>query len=240
MYTRSAIYYDTIYRDLKNYREEAAKINHLLQQLTPKPEKLLDVGCGTGEHAKQLSQSHGYQVDGVDIQPEFIEIAQKKLPDSRFTVGDMRSFELEEKYDVLLCLFSSIGYSETLQGLENTLQTFAKHLAPNGWLVCEPWITPDIWHPGQVDSISATDPQNGDLIVRTRTGESDGDISVLKIDYEIRGKESINQFSETHRLGLFTRDQMNRVLAKAGFQARWLEVGLQSQSLIVAQLQERR
>ncbi len=236
MYNRSADYYDLIYRDLKDYREEAAKIDHLLHQFSPKPTKLLDVGCGTGEHAKQLTLEYGYQVDGVDIQATFIEIAQKKLPDSQFTVGDMRDFDLGRRYDALLCLFSSIGYSETLEGLEKTLHSFAKHLKPGAWLVCEPWITPDLWQPGQVDSVSATDPKSGDMIVRTRIGETDNNTSVLKIDYEIHGDGSMSQFSETHRLGLFTREQMIATLEKTGFQAKWLPIGLHSQSLIVAQL----
>ncbi len=235
MYDRSASYYDLLYRELKDYREEAQKIDVLLKGFDPIPQRLLDVGCGTGEHAKQLTLNHGYQVDGVDIQADFIEIARKKLPQAKFEVANMESIDLGRTYDAVLCLFSSIGYTETEKRLRATLSNFARHLAPGGWLVCEPWITPDIWRAGQVDSVSAFDPKSGDTVVRTRIGETDGTVSVMKIDYEIHGDDTLNQFSETHRLGLFTREQMDSALQNAGFTARWLPVGLQAQPLFAAQ-----
>ncbi|MBD5778634.1 class I SAM-dependent methyltransferase [Pelagicoccus sp. NFK12] len=235
MYDRSAAYYDLIYRDLKDYRDEAAKIDALLQRLSPIPHRLLDAGCGTGEHARRLCRDHGYAVDGLDIEPEFASIAQTKNPSGSFRVGDMRDFDLKRSYDAILCLFSSIGYTETLQGLANAFTCFARHLPPGGWLVCEPWITPDAWRDGQVDSVTALDPKSGETITRTRMGETDGLVSVLKIDYDIEDDASFRQFSEIHRLGLFTREQMRSALEAAGFQVTWLPMGLQSDSLIVAQ-----
>lgn len=235
MFHKSAAYYDLIYRDLKDYRAEAAKIDALLQRLSPAPRRLLDVGCGTGEHAKLLTNLYGYQVDGVDIQTDFVSIAQKKLTSARFEMADMRDFDLGRKFDALLCLFSSIGYTETLEGLHAALATFAKHLLPGGWLICEPWITPDMWQPGQVDATSATDAKTGDTVTRTRIGETDGNVSVLKIDYEIQGEETSHQFSEIHRLGLFTREEIDAALHRVGFHEQWLPPGPQRQPLFIAQ-----
>lgn len=235
MYTQSPAYYDLIYRDLKDYGEECDKIERLLQRFAPRPERILDVGCGTGEHARRLTQDHGYLVDGVDIQPAFIEIARSKLPAARFEIGDMRDFQLGRTYDTLLCLFSSIGYTETLEGLEQALGCFARHLNPGGWLICEPWVSPDLWQSGQVDSLTVRDPRTGEQITRTRSGQTEGMVSVLSIDYEIEGEGKLRQFSENHRLGLFTQEQMQAALDKTGFEANWLPHGLQSESLIVAQ-----
>lgn len=236
MYTRSAKYYDLIYRDLKDYGEEAEKIDALLARISPKPQRILDVGCGTGEHASRLNRDFGYSVDGVDIQAGFIEIARNKSPNARFEVADMRKFELGTRYDCLLCLFSSIGYVETIEGLREALGCFAHHLKHEGWLVLEPWITPDVWRPGQVDVIEATDPSSGDSIQRTRTGETDGNVSVINIEYEVRSGEQTQQLRETHRLGLFTKEQMDAELQRAGFSANWMPVGLQLQPIVVAQL----
>ena len=68
---------------------------------------MLDVGCGTAEHLRFLV---GYQMVGLDIDPTFIRLAKRKLPSAEFYVGDMRQFQLGLKFDVILCLFSSIGY----------------------------------------------------------------------------------------------------------------------------------
>jgi len=52
---------------------------------------VLDVGCGTGEHA-MLAASHGHQATGIDMSPKAIEIARRKAAarglDVRFVVHD--------------------------------------------------------------------------------------------------------------------------------------------------------
>ena len=234
MFHKSAAYYDLIYQDLKDYPDEAMKLNYLLGLLEPKPKTLLDVGCGTGEHAKHLARNFGYEVDGIDIEPSFIEIASQKLPEFDFTVADMRSFTLPKKYDAILCLFSSIGYVETEERLRDAFRCMGEHLKPGGWLICEPWASPGNWQPGQVDAIEAKDPESGAMITRTRYGESDGRVSVLKIEYdvELNGEHSV--LHETHRLGLFTRDQINDALEAAGFEVRWSEQALHAGPMLIA------
>lgn len=235
MFHKSAAYYDLIYRGLKDYGEEAAKLDHLLKLLEPRPLRLLDLGCGTGEHARQLRQRFGYQVDGIDIEPAFIDIAAAKNPGADFTVADMRSFRLPRRYDALLCLFSSIGYVETLDGLANAFASMARHLAPGGWLLCEPWQSPADWVPGQIDAVEVTDPATGATITRTRLGSTEGKVSVLKIDYDILSPTGAEEhFEEVHRLGLFTEDEMTEALATAGFTARWSTASPLSRPLLLA------
>src|SRR5438876_11609776 len=52
---------------------------------------VLDVGCGTGEHALFLA-SHGHETWGIDFVPVAIEIAKKKARErsisARFSVGN--------------------------------------------------------------------------------------------------------------------------------------------------------
>ncbi len=234
MFHKSAAYYDLIYRGLKDYAEEAAKLDSLLKLLEPRPTSLLDVGCGTGEHARQLRQRFAYQVDGIDIEPAFIEIAAAKNPGADFTVADMRSFRLPRRYDVLLCLFSSIAYVETLDGLADAFASMARHLHPGGWLVVEPWESPANWRPGQIDAVEATDPATGATITRTRLGSTEGKVSVLKIEYDIASPSGETRFEEVHRLGLFTEDEMTDTLAAAGFAARWSEASPTSRPLLLA------
>ena len=64
--------------------------------------RLLDFGCGTGhlyEHI-QKSQRCDIEYHGLDLSPTFIEQAQKKHPDARFTQGDvLLSPSLLDTYD---------------------------------------------------------------------------------------------------------------------------------------------
>ena len=52
MFDASAEYYDLIYGSFKDYPREAAQIAGLLRQNMPHCRTVLDVACGSGEHAR--------------------------------------------------------------------------------------------------------------------------------------------------------------------------------------------
>jgi len=86
----------------------------------PREGVILDLACGIGRHSTLLAEK-GYKVTGVDISPTYIararELASMKNVSKRveFIVGDMRHVgellkDREESFDVVVNLFSSMGY----------------------------------------------------------------------------------------------------------------------------------
>ena len=56
----------------------------VLELLDVKPgERILDLGCGTGDLAKQI-QEQGAEVIGIDASPDMIAKAKAKYPDLDF------------------------------------------------------------------------------------------------------------------------------------------------------------
>lgn len=134
-----AKYYDQIYLKKKDYASESKVVKYIIRQFEKNPSKtLLDVGCGTGEHLKYLSQS--FRCKGIDISKEMIETAKTKVPDAEFEIADMTDFRLGEKFGVITCLFSSIGYVQTFENLARTLKNFRNHLNNDGLTLVEPWV----------------------------------------------------------------------------------------------------
>ena len=121
MFSEAPELYDLFYGQFKDYRAEAREIAELLRRLAPEAKRVLDVGCGTAEHAIHLRSAHGYLVDGVDIEPAFVEMSRRKLPEARFWEGDMSNLALGEKFDAILCLFSAIGHVRTVERMESAL-----------------------------------------------------------------------------------------------------------------------
>ena len=132
MFQAPAELYDAIYFTFKDYAAEAADIAARIRAAHPAARTVLDVACGTGEHARLLAQSHGFAVDGLDLNADFLRLARAKHPAGNFIVADMTDFDMGRRYDAVICLFSSIGYLKTLPRVERALACFRRHTAPGG------------------------------------------------------------------------------------------------------------
>jgi len=134
-----AEYYDRIYLNMNDYEKEAEIIRSIVRRFERVPSQtLLDIGCGTGEHLKHLS-GH-FRSTGLDLSREMIDTARSKAPGARFEVADMMNFRMAERFDVITCLFSAIGYVRNRRNLAKTLSNFHDHLSETGLAIVEPWV----------------------------------------------------------------------------------------------------
>jgi SAM-dependent methyltransferase len=237
MFDASAEFYDTIYGTFKDYTAEAAKIANLLRAIDPKYKTVLDVGCGTGEHARRLTQA-GFIVDGVDINADFVRIAQRKNQAGRFVEADMSKFELPHRYDVVMCLFSSIGYLRTLDRVASALRRFRDHLRPGGAVIVEPWFEPSVLDP-QRGIDQTIGEANGVRVTRSSRIEVEPSLSRLHFDYEITDATGTRHVHEVHELGLFTNAELMDAFRGSGFAVTYDSVGLINRGLYIGRPIER-
>ena len=206
MFTETAELYDLIYSTFKNYEAECTTLAALIRREHPDTHTVLDVACGTGEHARVLSERHGFDVDGLDLDPAFVRIAQNKLRAGKVYHADMTSFTLPRRYDVVQCMFSSIGYVGTLDNVRRALDCFRAHLAPGGLVIVEPWFAPGILEKGRV-SINTAE-SNDVKVARMARTEIEERMSRIHFEYLIGRASGIERASEVHELGLFTTEEM--------------------------------
>jgi ubiquinone/menaquinone biosynthesis C-methylase UbiE len=232
MFSKSAQYYDDIYASIdKDYAAEAEKAHRIIQKYKQTGGKsLLDVACGTGFHASLLSKH--YQVEGLDLDPQMLKVAKKKHPGIRFHQGDMTDFDLKRQFDVVVCLFSSIGYVRTKPRLKKAIRNMGKHVLPGGVLLVEPWFTPEQWHPGRA---SMTQVDKPDLkIVRMSYSGQRGKISRIEFQYLIGTSKGLEHSVETHELGLFTHEQYMDAFVAARLNVTHDPEGLDGRGLYIA------
>ena len=234
MFSESVELYDTIYCAMKDYRAEARSIAALLARVRPGAKTVLDVACGTGEHAKHLAADHGLAVDGVDLEPGFVEIARRKNPHGRFERADMIDFDLGRTYDAVLCMFSSIGYVRRLDGVTAALRRFRAHLTPGGAIVVEPWFRPDQFldahvsmHMVETDSLKICRMSHSTVVDR---------ISRVHFEYLIGRPSGVMRAAEDHELGLFTDDEMRGCFRAAGLECEYDPKGPMGRGLYVARV----
>jgi ubiquinone/menaquinone biosynthesis C-methylase UbiE len=200
MFTKSAAIYDAIYGTMKDYAVEAQQIHMLIQQYKHSSgTSLLDVACGTGGHLPFLKQD--YSVEGLDLDEQMLAIARQHNPGVIFHQADMVDFSLNQQFDVILCLFSSIGYVKTVPRLYQALQTMHRHLLPGGVVIIEPWLTPQMYRAGHIGAVFVNQP---DLkIARMNNTEVEDGVSIMNFHYLVATPQGIEHFTERHELGLF-------------------------------------
>ena len=234
VFSHSAELYDLIYSSFKDYSQEARQIATLLRSIHPQCRTILDVACGTGEHAHHLVAHHGFDVDGLDLDPTFVEIAQAKHPAGQFHEANMVEFHLGRRYDAVLCLFSSIGYARTLPDVCRALACFREHLGTDGVVIVEPWFTPEVMEHGRTDTRTVKAP--GLRVVRVSHSEVHDRLSRFRFDYEILAPDGVRHVSEVHELGLFTTDEMLRSFEASGLTAEYDSQGLTGRGLFIARV----
>ena len=228
-FTESAELYDAIYA-FKNYARECEHLRTLIDGTVPGARTVLDVACGTGEHARFLKEH--YAVDGVDINENYLRAARLKNPGGSYTHADMTDFDLDRVYDVVTCLFSAVGRVMTLERLERAIACMARHVRPGGALIVEPWITPDQWNPGNlfvhVGEIGAA------KVCRMSLSSREGELSILLYHYLCGTPQGVEHYTERLELGLFTRDEMTWAFESTGMTVRYDSEGLTGRGLYVA------
>lgn len=121
-------YYDLLITD---YDKLISSIKSLIKSFHPEKKlRVLELGCGTGNILQQLPKA--YEIYGLDISPDMVHVAKKKLPHGKFFVDDMTNFSFSEKFDVILCVFDSINHLTKFSQWEKVFKLAAKHLDTKG------------------------------------------------------------------------------------------------------------
>lgn len=230
LYKRLAKYYDLIYHE-KDYEAEAEKVKKLISKYKKSEgNKLLEVACGTGKHIQFLKQD--FECTGTDINEEMLEVARENIKDVEFIQQDMVELDMGKQYNIITCLFSSIGYVKTYDNLRKTIKNFYNHLKKGAVVIIEPWFSPSSFEEGRPGLRTYEDSRL--KIARLNTNTVKNNISTLDMQYLIaeRGEE-IKFHKEVHDLGLFDEEKTLTIMRDVGFRTEHLKEGLSDRGLYI-------
>jgi SAM-dependent methyltransferase len=221
--THYADQYDRLYAS-KDYGGECDLVQSALQRFCAQaPQRLLDVGCGTGGHAIELAR-RGYQMTGVDLSAAMLEHARHKAEvlgplQPRWVCGDARNFDAGEPYDAAIMMFAVIGYLNSNEDVLAGLRNIRRHLKPGAVFVCDFWYGPTVLMQGPSDRVRVLDVDEGQVIRTTQTTldvvKHTADVSFRL--WHVQGQQLLSQTEETHRLRYFFPQEFSLLLAQAGF-----------------------
>ncbi|WP_310481607.1 class I SAM-dependent methyltransferase [Chamaesiphon sp. VAR_48_metabat_403] len=223
IFNNYARYYDLLYRD-KDYNAEAEFIDRLIQAQAPNTSTILELGCGTGNHALLLAEK-GYFVRGVDLSDRMLACAQERSDRAepelaarlQFSQGDLREVRLDLKFDAIVSLFHVISYQTTNKDLLAAFETAKTHLKPGGIFIFDVWYGPAVLSDPPVVRIKRLEDRS---IQVTRIAEPImyPNENLVDVNYQvfIKDKDSgaIDELTETHRMRYLFRTELELLLSQ--------------------------
>jgi len=106
-------------------------LDNLVLRKLPKNARILDLCCGTGQMAQQLT-ALGYRVTGIDGSTEMLSYARKNAPGVELLQTDARSFMLPHKYNAVVSVFDSLNHIMSTDELKSVFLHVCKALRDGG------------------------------------------------------------------------------------------------------------
>jgi len=216
--------YDHLY-DEKDYVGECDMIEALITADGAEPRRLLDLGCGTGNHAIPLAR-RGYTVAGVDISEAMLARAREKAAalgaaaKTAFYRGDVRTFRLNaQNFDAALMMFAVLGYQQTDEDVAAALDTARAHLVPGASFVFDVWYGPGVIadKPGPRNRVVE---KGADRIMRQTNTEIDESRHLCSVRFDVDVWQNGVQTARTreeHIMRYFFPDELEKFARASGF-----------------------
>ena len=216
--------YDLLYGD-KDYATECDLVEAVFRKYGDGSiVSVLDLGCGTGNHALPLSR-RGYDVTGVDRSEGMLFQARQKQALAgdngtlTFRHGDIRSVDLARQYDAVLMMFAVLGYQGENDDVLAALKTARRHARPGGLFVFDVWYGPAVLHERPSQRVRVIPTREG-KVVRFASGAIDAVHHTCSVSYRIwRIVEAqlVAEAEETHVMRYYFPLELDLFLSCSGF-----------------------
>ncbi len=186
---------------------------------------VLELGSGTGRLALPLmNQSHNYT--GIESSSSFVKCAKNKLESfgNKATVleGDMRSFDLDQKFNFIFIGFNSIFHLMNEKDVLSFFKCIKKHLTDDGTFLIDTFI-PDplfLYRDKQKYYVMEFDTPDGMNCIVSETNDyhTESQINHINWFFNYEGKDEPEVF--TFDMHMIFPDTMDRLLMDAGLKIK--------------------
>ncbi len=118
--------------ELQNFTEDV----DFYQQYVPPNTSVLELGCGTGRIARKLT-NNCTKVVGLDISLPMLRRARMFSSDVKYICGDMRNFELNQKFQSILIPYNTLNLLPNPDDVLSCLKETYNHLEVGGLVIAQ-------------------------------------------------------------------------------------------------------
>lgn len=220
-YAEYSKYYDFLLKDELDYEGDCNFVELSLAKLgCPRPFRILDIGCGTGEDSIRLTK-RGHEVTGIDASAGMIDEATKKAKSegllTEFFVQDMRGLRLDRVFDCAICLRG--GFARLMDNGDFGLffGGLSHHLRSGGLFIFD-FVNTDGVVSGHRNW--KLKEKEGLLVVRLDRSDFQQQQNLLIEHHEflvIENGKLIDHFTEIHKLRTHSLSKVKEILVAHGF-----------------------
>jgi SAM-dependent methyltransferase len=197
--------YDALYEE-KDYEAECDLVERVFREYGDDGVRtILDLGCGTGNHAVPLAR-RGYEVVGVDRSEPMLGRGRAKGGDAvAFELGDIRDIRLDRAFDAVLLLFAVLGYQHANGDVLAALRTAHAHLRPGGLLLFDVWYGPAVLQERPAPRLRTIESGSSSLL-RFSDGALDVRRHLCRVDFriwQVEGERIVAKTEERHEMRYF-------------------------------------
>jgi SAM-dependent methyltransferase len=179
--------------------------------------RVVDLACGSGILSQRLSDA-GFDVLGIDLSPDMLDLARRRAPKADFIEGSLLSAELPPCVAVAI-VGEGVNYlfdeSHSKRALAKLFARIHRALSPGGVLLF------DAAGPEREPARNFREGDGWAVLFESKT-DARRKILTRTITTFRRAGELYRRDEEVHRLRLLTPDEVKTLLRGAGFRARVL------------------
>tara|TARA_Y100000768_G_scaffold374886_1_gene345086 strand:+ start:11325 stop:12089 length:765 start_codon:yes stop_codon:yes gene_type:complete len=216
--------YDNLYKD-KDYDQEVNLILDYINKSGIPVNSIVDIGCGTGEHAIKLAKEDNLII-GIDPSEDMLKIASQKIINNQLEnliqlKNDYASnFVLDKKADFAIMMFAVIGYHNSNDEILNCLKNIRKNLNIGSTLMFDFWYGPAVLTNNPSDKIKTIDTDNNKTLRLTKPVHKHFN-HIVEVNFEtfhINNNTILDHSNELHSMRYFFPQEILFYLENSGFE----------------------
>jgi len=231
-------YYDSMHSDKDYVREVETIIGFAKEIGGEEGKKILDVGCGTGNHAFELAKN-GYSVVGVDTDCAIVEVANQKLKQSKnpeslkFLCKDVTELQ-DSDFHAAVSLFHVVNYIQEPDDLLRFFCAINDRLLDKGFFVFDCWngIAAIIDNPKEKTTITDHESEQIEVVMVPEINLMEQRVVMRNSVRVFQGGKEQDKFSFEYDQRLWTPWHLTHILQGAGFRvirvSSWAEPNVEA------------
>lgn len=214
-YVDFAYIYDALMMEDVDYKTIADYVESVFKKLSKKPGLVLDLACGTGTLTGLLAE-RGYDMIGVDLSTDMLNVATAKHPEILYLCQDMREFELYGTVDAIVCMTDSLNYITQPDDLIKVFRLAKNYLNPGAPFIFDMNSFYKLSH--TIGNQTFTYDSDDLFYVWENQWNDEANLCDFFLTFFVREKGDLyRRFDETHTQRAYEQKEVEACLNAAGF-----------------------